>query len=79
MEDIRYRVQFSQNGKFYHFTSLSELMNHFTAKELMSMMKEEEKSLTKTSVAVVLNSEVIGRVSLNKIFLNLFKVPFVEA
>ena len=78
MEEIKYRVICPASGKFMHFTSLNKLIDCFTAKELMAMMKKEESSPTKTHVAVILNSEVIGYVSLNKIFNNLFKVEHFE-
>ncbi len=78
MEEIRYRITCPASGKLKHFTSLSKLMDCYTAKELVTMMEDEEKSSLKTSVCVVLNSEVIGHVSLNKTFNNLFKVPIAE-
>ncbi len=78
MEEIRYSITCPASGKLMHFTSLNKLIDCFTAKELMAMMKEEENSSLKTDVRVVLNSEVIGSVSLNKIFLNLFKVEHLE-
>ncbi len=78
MEDVRYRVVDPANGKFQHFTTLNNMMNHFTGRELISMMKNEESSATKTDIAVVLNSEVVGYVSMSKVFNNLFKPEHLE-
>ncbi len=41
MEEIKYRVICPASGKFMHFTSLNKLIDCFTAKELMAMMKKE--------------------------------------
>lgn len=74
MEEIRFRVTCPASGKLIHFTSLSRLISYFSPNELLQMLEDEEKSSLKRSVTVVLNSEVIGYVSLDKVYNNLFVI-----
>ncbi len=73
MEDIYYRVFLPQTGKFYHFITLSRLIQYFTSNELDSLINYH-----KADIDVILNAEVVGSISLERVYQSLFnfeKVP----
>lgn len=62
-EKIKFRVQLPSNGKFYRFTSLFHLFEHFTTDELRSMEAEDASNM-----AIIVKGTIVGYISLRNAF-----------